>query len=207
MMDLVTLTAGAAAMLSTWQLVPQLMRLRSVGSVAGLSVTWALVGVCLNLGWVGFRWSNEIWLGLLSPIVASVLYLAPFVMIVGARKENALVIAISSSAFVTAVASAILGGWVAVGILLGVGSTVHIWPSVWAAFRSPAPLAVSPSTWAIGLSQAMLWALYGWGSNDSIHLLYGLATAPGAAAILGRCLFLRRKQKTMTTGEPALATA
>ncbi|MCP4967740.1 MAG: hypothetical protein GY926_21215 [bacterium] len=208
MMDLVTLAAGAATLLSTWQLVPQVRRLRSVGSVAGLSVTWALVGVCLNLGWVGYRWSQEIWFGLLSPVIASLLYLALLAMIVGARKENVLVIVGSSCAFIAAVASAILGGWVAVGVLLGVGSTVHVWPSVWALFRAPAPRAVSPGTWAIGLGQAILWALYGWGSHDSIHLLYGLATAPGAGTILGRCLFLRRRRRlAAVAAETALATA
>jgi predicted membrane protein len=207
-MDLVTLAAGAATLLSTWQLVPQVRRLRQVGSVDGLSIIWALVGICLNLGWIGYRWSQEIWLGLLSPIIAFVLYLVLFAMIVGARRENLLAITVSSSAFAAVVASAVLGGWVAVGVLLGAGSIVHIWPSVWAAFRSPAPLAVSPGTWAIGLSQAILWGLYGWGSHDSIHLIYGLATAPGAAAILGRSLFVRRRLKAaMLTAEASLAAA
>jgi hypothetical protein len=128
-------------------------------------------------------------------------------MIVGARRENLLAIVVSSSAFAAVVASAILGGWVAVGVLLGAGSVVHIWPSVWAVFRSPAPIAVSPGTWAIGLSQAILWGLYGWGSHDSIHLIYGLATAPGAAAILGRYLFVRRRLKAaLLATEASLAT-
>ena len=204
-MDLITFTAGAATFLATLQLVPQLHRVRSFDSVAGLSAMWTVVGTVLNLGWIGYRWSQELWIGLVSPVVATTLYLTLCIMIVGARRKNRLAIAVSTVAFGGVVVSAVLGGWIAAGLLLGAGSAVHIWPSVWAAFRSPDPKAVSMSMWAIGFGQAVLWAVYGWGSGDSIHLLYGLATAPGAAAIVGRCLYTRSRVRATTEVAAGLA--
>lgn len=199
-MDLVTLSAGAATFLSIWQLVPQVRRVRAVGSIEGLSVTWAVVGFALNLGWVGYRVSQEMWLALASPVVALGLYLALFVMILGSRNQHIFAGVVSLAAFALAIGSAMMGGWVAVGLLLGAGSLVHLSPSVWAAYRSPSPVALSVGAWAIALSQALLWTAYGWGSGDSIHLIYGLATAPGAAAILGRCLYTRHMARRAAAG-------
>lgn len=192
-MELVTLIAGAATVLSTTQLLPQVQRVYRVGSVAGLSMTWAIAGVALNLGWIAYRWSLELWVGLASPIVASVLYLVLLLTLLKPRAESLSAIGISAIGFAAAIGSAVAGGWIAVGVLLGAGSAVHILPSVWAAFRSPEPHAVSTVMWGIALTQAVLWAVFGWATGDSIHLLYGLATAPGAAVILGRCSYTRRR--------------
>jgi hypothetical protein len=208
-MDPITFAAGAATVLSAGQLIPQLLRAKALSSVVGLSVAWTVVGACLNLGWLGYRWSEGIWLGLISPSVALVLYVMLFAMIAGHRHHNVIAIAVTAIAFASVMVSAVLSGWVAVGAMLAAGSVVHLWPSLWAAYRSAEPDAISATTWAVGLTQATLWGIYGWGTGDSVHLIYGLATAPTTLAILIRVAYVRiRSRRRITKGlEPAVAAA
>lgn len=208
-MDPITFAAGAATVLSAAQLIPQVTRARALSSVAGLSVSWTVVGACLNLGWLGYRWSEGIWLGLISPTVALALYIVLFAMIVGHRHHNVIAIVGTAVAFAGVLVGAVLNGWVAVGAMLAAGSIVHLWPSIWAAYRSHEPMAVSATTWAVGLAQAVLWGFYGWGTGDSVHLLYGAATAPATLAILIRVVYVRLRLRRATASglEPGVATA
>ncbi len=208
-MDPITFVAGAATVLSAGQLIPQVSRARALSSVAGLSASWTVVGACLNLGWLGYRWSEGIWLGLISPTIALMLYVLLFAMIVGHRHHNVIAIVATAVAFAAVVVSAVLSGWVAVGAMLASGSVVHLWPSLWAVYRSKEPTAVSVTTWIVGLTQAVLWGVYGWGTGDSVHLLYGIATAPATLAILGRVVYVRIRSRRAVANrlDPGVATA
>ena len=185
-MDKIALAAAAATALSAWQLVPQVTRSLRTRSTAGLSSTWAAIGVVVNLGWLGYRWSQGLWLSLLSPAIATCLYLCLLWLVVRRSRDwHQARIAIAGVALTLLLAGSI-GSWRMVGTALAVWAAVQILPAVWSSYRTWGPLAIAPGLWIIGIGQAVLWGYYGYAANDSALVLYGVTMGIGSALILGR---------------------
>lgn len=185
-MDAVAFSAGAATVLAAWQLVPQVVKLRRVALPAGLSPTWALLGISTNVAWVAYRWSQGLWLGLPSPVIAAVLYVATLWLLVGSKPNLRWAGLAGALWFCCVAGAAAIGGWVLVGTVLGLSSGLQAAPSIWAAYRSRRPVGIAPSLWIIGLAQAVLWGYYGWANADLALVLYGITLSLAALLILGR---------------------
>ena len=193
-MDGAAITAAAATALSAWQLVPQVTKTRRVASTVGLSPAWAVFGVILNVGWVAYRWSRELWPALVSPVAGLVLYLVLVVLIV--RSGRAMWWALAGAGVMGASlgVGAAIGGWVAFGLCLGAWSAVQVGPSVWTAFRTADLSAVARGMWLIGLAQAAAWGHYGLVTGDLALVVYGGVTGSGSAIILARCSYTQRRR-------------
>ncbi len=191
-MDAVAFSAGAATVLAAWQLVPQVVKLRRVALPTGLSPTWALLGISTNVAWVAYRWSQGLWLGLPSPVIAASLYVATLWLIVRSRPNLRWAGVAGVAWFCCAVGAAAIGGWVLLGAVLGLSSGLQAAPSIWAAYRSSRPVGIAPSLWIIGLAQALLWGYYGWANADSALVLYGSTLSLAALLILGRYAYAHR---------------
>ncbi len=191
-MDAVAFSAGAATVLAAWQLVPQVVKLHRVVLPAGVSPTWALLGISTNIAWVAYRWSQGLWLGLPSPVIAAGLYVATLWLIVRSR-PNLRWAGVAGAAWFGCVAgAAAIGGWIMLGTVLGLSSGLQAAPSIWAAYRSRRPAGIAPSLWIIGLAQALLWGYYGWANADLALVLYGITLSLAALLILGRYAYTHR---------------
>lgn len=191
-MDASVISASMATVLAATQLLPQVLRLRRDRTTSGLSPTWALLGVSINVGWILYRWSQELWWGIPSPVIAASLYLATLVMInrLEPRMRWAKFAAIALLGAFTGAAAA--GGWLAVGTLLAVSSGAQAAPLLWTAFRSHELRGVAPEVWMIGLTQAFLWGHYGWWHGDMALMVYAATTATVSVTMLSRYAYVRR---------------
>ncbi|NNF62918.1 MAG: hypothetical protein HKN07_01550 [Acidimicrobiia bacterium] len=177
--------AASATVLAAWQVAPQVWKLRRDGSHAGLSPTWALLGVVTNVAWVAYRWVEGLWFGLPSPAVAAVLYSVLFLFIGRAVRDlRWTLVAAMSAAAVLAIGA--FRGWAVLGVMLGLSGGIQAAPSVWAAFRTRVPVGIAPSVWAIGVAQATMWGFYGNSVGDNALVLYGLTMGTASLAVLAR---------------------
>jgi hypothetical protein len=191
-MEAVAFSAGAATVLAAWQLVPQVVKLRRVSLPAGLSPTWALLGISTNVAWVAYRWSQGLWLGLPSPVIAALLYGATLWLIIHSAPSLRWAGLAGAIWFGFVGGAAVLGGWLLVGTVLGLSSGLQAAPSIWAAYRSRRPVGIAPSLWVIGLAQAVLWGYYGWARADVALVVYGASLSLAALMILGRYGYTHR---------------
>lgn len=197
-MGAVAFSAGAATALAAWQLVPQVVKLRRVALPAGLSPTWALLGISTNLVWIAYRWSQGLWLGLPSPVIAGALYVVTLALIARAGPDLRWAGVAGGVWWACIGAAGLVGGWPLLGAMLGVSSGLQAAPSIWAAFRSARPVGIAPSLWAIGLVQGLLWGYYGWAHEDSAMMVYAAATASAAFLILSRYGYARRRTPSVS---------
>ena len=185
-METVAFVAGAATVLSAWQLMPQLARSLRVRSTAGLSPAWAAIGVIINVGWGAYRWSQELWLSIFSPVIAAVLYMCLLYLVLqSSPRRRSVYVALAGVTCSLGLTGAV-GGWPLIGTALGLWGGVQIAPAVWSAFRTGQPLAIAPGLWIIGLAQAALWGYYGHAVGDAALTLYGITMSTGSVAILLR---------------------
>lgn len=191
-MDATTISAGLATLLSAGQLVPQVAKARRLRSTEGLSPSWAMMGITINAGWVAYRWSQELWIGLLSPTIACVLYASVLWLIASSWRGQWRGWVLGSLVAVSLTLAAGFGNWGLVGGLLGIWSGLQVGPAVWAAYRSPGPHGIAIWVWIIGAIQASLWAYYGWANEDAALLAYGVVVVIGSLAILVRYRMTRR---------------
>ena len=190
--DASVISAFVATLLAATQLMPQVLKLRRDRTTSGLSPTWALLGVSIHVGWILSRWSQELWWGIPSPVIAAGLYLATLIMInrLEPRMRWARFAAIALLGALTGAAAA--GGWLAVGTLLALSSGAQAAPLLWTAFRSHDLGGVAPEVWMIGLTQACLWGHYGWWHGDVALMVYAATTAIVSVAMLSRYAYVRR---------------
>lgn len=197
-MDLVDVSAVAefaaagATVLAAWQVAPQAWKLRRYGLNAGLSPTWALLGVVTNVGWVAYRWSEGLWFGLPSPMVAAALYAVTFLLIGRTLSDVRWPFAAATLA-VAALCLGAIGGWAGLGVMLGLSGGVQAAPCLWAAFRAKVPVGIAPSVWVIGAGQAVMWGYYGMSVGDDALVLYGLTMGIASLGVLARYGFTRNR--------------
>lgn len=205
-METVAFIAGVATVLSSLQLLPQLARSIRLRSTTGLSPAWAAIGGVVNVGWCGYRWAQELWLSLLSPVIAGGLYfLLLWLVLRTSPQRRSAILAASVVAASMAIAGA-LGNWPMVGATLAVWGGVQVTPAVWSAFRAEGPGAIAPGLWIVGLGQAGLWGYYGNAVGDTALLLYGIATSAGSLAILSLFVIHRNRSKQVAESPQPAAT-
>lgn len=187
--------AGATA-LAAWQVAPQVWKLRRDGLHEGLSPTWALLGVVTNIGWVAYRWSAGLWLGLPSPALAAVLYTVVSLLILRAVADVRWPFAATTAAVVVLGLGAI-GGWAIVGFMLGLSGGIQTAPSLWAAYRTEVPVGIAPSVWVIGIGQAVMWGFYGTSVGDDALVLYGMTMGTASLGVLLRYGFTRERIRAL----------
>ena len=192
-MNAAIISAAVATVLAAVQLIPQLVKLRRVGSSAGISPTWALLGASINGGWVLYRWSQELWLSIPSPAMAAVLYATTLVMVsrLEPRLRPSKFAAVALGGSLAGAAAA--GGWLAMGVVLALSSAFQAVPLLWTAFRSAHPNAIAPQVWLIGLTQALLWGHYGWWQADVPLIVYAVTSSLASVAMLARYAYAGRQ--------------
>jgi uncharacterized protein with PQ loop repeat len=155
-----------ATILAVGSLVPQAVRLLRTRDIAGVSVLWTALGTITNLAWFAYALARGLWAGVPATLATAAFYGFLFVTLVrfGGRPGAALRGGIAWAMLLTAVT--VIGGWSALGAVLGVSYAVQIAPSLWTAWRTYAPTGIAPGTWVLFLVQVVLWGYYGLEEQD-----------------------------------------
>lgn len=191
MTELLALFANALA--ATF-LIPQIARLRVRRDPAGVSATWAAFGVVTNAAWVLYLASNGLWLPLLAPALAFVAYGVTLAIV--ARLQQASNWVWQIALYTVAIGLALpVGGLVTLGLFLALTPAIQVAPALVAVFRERHPSGLSPGTWALAASEALLWGLYGWLIADTALLGYGVVTTVASVVILGRWAWTRPQRR------------
>ncbi len=143
------------------QIVPQIVRLLRTGRTEGVSPTWAAAGATINLGWLAYVVENEFWETIPSIIVAiSSFGLALYLLYRnGARVRTGLLMSVAIA--VASVGIQRAAGWTVLGTVLGLSNGLYLGPAMIAAWRTYAPVGVSPGTWWLTVLEGFKWGLYG----------------------------------------------
>lgn len=182
MTDVLAVFANALAAVF---LIPQIVRLLVRRDPAGVSATWAGFGVVTNAAWVYYLASHEMWIPLLAPALALVAYTVTLAVI--ARLQRAGQWVWHSALYMIAIGlAAPVGGLATLGLFLAVAPAIQVAPELITVFRERHPSGLSPATWALAATEALLWGAYGWLIADTALLGYGLMTSAASLLILGR---------------------
>jgi uncharacterized protein with PQ loop repeat len=189
-----------ATILAVGSLVPQALRLLRTRDIAGVSVLWTALGTITNLAWFAYALARGLWAGVPATLATAAFYGFLFVTLVrfGGRPGAALRGGIAWAVLLTAVT--VIGGWSALGALLGVSYAVQIAPSLWTAWRTYAPTGIAPGTWVLFLVQVVLWGYYGVEEQD--WAIKGFALTGIVSSVL---MLLRWTMTRSRTAQPATA--
>jgi hypothetical protein len=192
-MLLASAAAIAGTVLAVLALVPQILKLYRTGLVDGVSPTWAAFGVVTNIAWTAYLAHEGLWLTVPATVLVTAAYAMTFALLVQAGLETSTPLVAGTIWGGTLLTVAAVGGWPALGIVLGLSHVVQAAPSVWTAYRSPTPRGIAPGTWAIALAEGLLWGYYGWWYVDVPLMLFAVVASAASVAMLARYTMTRHR--------------
>lgn len=187
MPELVAAAVALANILGAGMILPQAVRLRKRSS-DGVSGVWAGVGITMNTWWLAYGLQGSLWGLIPVSSVSGVLYLSIAWQLWQQRGRRALrdLLAGSLGIGLLPLPFLLTGGWPAAGAAIGFCYGLQFAPAAVAAFRSDQVTGISPSTWSMGLTEALIWLLYGFWIDDRALMIGGIGGGLMAAVILGR---------------------
>ena len=165
--------------------LPQVVRLARVKAADGVSAAGAGVGIAMNLWWVGYALSQQLW-GLLPVAVgAGVFYVAMAVLLARLSGAPAVRSVIHGHAIgLLPLVALLIGGWPGAGLAIGLLYGAQFIPAAVAALRSTSVHGVSTSTWLLAWVEAAIWFAYGLNQRDAALVLGGGGGTIAATVIL-----------------------
>ena len=182
------------------QILPQIMRLIRTGRTEGVSPAWAAGGATINLGWLTYVIEGRFWVTIPSIIVAIASFALALYLLYRNGASIRAGLLMSGAIAVASVAIQQAAGWTALGTVLGLSNGLYLGPSVVAAWRSHAPVGVSPLTWWLTVLEGLKWGFYGVLVEAVPIMVYG------STAILLALLVLLRLWVARDRIEAALAS-
>ena len=189
--ELAAIIATAVALVAS---VPQLRRIIVVGDVAGVSLSFATLGVASELAWITYAVHGRLWSAVPEAIAMSAANGAMAYGLVRAGAARRRAVAAAGAWVVVMVATALVAGVGGLGVVLGLAYAVQTAPSIWTAYRTHAPSGVAAATWALIGVEAALWGVYGIVHGDPAISAFAVIGSVAAAAILGRKFTTRHRQ-------------
>lgn len=169
-------------------IVPQIMRIRRLRSIDGVSLPWVGVGIGLNIWWTLYSVQAELW-GLLPVSLVSLLFYA----IIGGQslriKGPHLIPQFAKGLVVTGGVPLLVlltFGWTAAGLAIGLGYSVQFAPAAVEAIRARNLDGLSSATWILALIEAFIWTFYGIVERDAPLIVGGTGGALMSIIILSR---------------------
>ena len=197
-MTLADIAVIVASLLAVGSLVPQAVRLLRTHDVAGVSVLWTALGTVTNLAWFAYALARELWAGVPATLATASFYGFLFLTLVrfGGLARAAVLGGMTWAVFLTGVT--MIGGWSALGAVLGVSYAVQVGPSLWTAWRTYAPSGIAPGTWALIFVQVILWGYYGVDEHDWAIKGFALSGIAASTLMLLRWAITRSRQPQPT---------
>ncbi|MFO7548593.1 MAG: hypothetical protein R6X29_06960 [Acidimicrobiia bacterium] len=187
------LAVVVATILAAIFLLPQIVKLARTGDSTGVSATWPALGAVTNVGWFAYLSSQQLWLSVPSTVLMMVFYstVLRYLARTGRSIRGPAIRGLVWGLMLLAVFR--MGGWETLGLVLGLSYAVQLAPSVWTAYRTPAPSGISPGTWWLGGIEAVLWGVYGWGYQDVPIMIFAGVGVVVSSLMLGRFYATRHR--------------
>ena len=182
-----------ATISTTTFLVPQIIKLMRTVDSDGVSSTWPALGFVINVGWFVYLISQQLWASIFAPFITFIAYAITMWALrrTGRDLSRSYVRGLVGAFMLTGVT--VLGGWVVLGVVLGISYGVVLAPGVWTAYRTADPSGISPLTWWIGLVEGFLWGYYGWFHSDRGILTFMVVAVLGSGLMLFRYYSTRER--------------
>ena len=167
---------------------PQASRIVRHRSTAGVSGVWAGVSLSMNLWWLAYGLSEQLWGLVPVSAVAAVLYgviIAAYLRAVGRTALAGVLVGLFVLGMVP-LPFLTFAGWRVAGLAIGLCYGMQLVPAVVAACRSRDLDGLAPSTWIMAWIEAVIWLVYGLIVVDPALLAGGVSGALMAGIILAR---------------------
>ena len=181
-----------SAMLAFWFAVPQLLRLRRTGSVAGLSLEGLANSTVSLLAWTAYGLAHaSVWVVASStvglPAVVATLVIA---LRGGGRLRLGLPLVWTAVLALTAFADA-LTATALLDVVLGCSILWFVAPAAVTAWRSADVSGLAWQTWMLLAVEGLVFGLYGELAGIGADRVYGIASLTGATLVLSRLAVAR----------------
>src|SRR5690554_5969126 len=195
---LATIAVVLATILAGLSLVPQILKLVRTRDAAGVSATWPAIGFVTNAAWCAYLLQAGLWPASISTMLMVVFY--SVVMWGLARAGRSLGGSIARGVLWTATLVAItaVGGWLALGTVLGFSQFLQVAPAIITAYRTARPTGIAPATWWIAGSEGLLWGYYGWFHGDVPIMIFAATYATTSALMLIRYYIVVRQPSPLS---------
>lgn len=173
--------AALASVSFLGRLLPQPIRTRRTGHVAGVSALAAMNAGIADGAWLAYGLSAAVpavWLVSIPAVVTSAWTVA--LLRRSVRRHDLLLGAVWAGAIGAGAAAGLLTAALAATVLVCCG------PAVWAAYATRSPVGLSRWTWWLAVADGSLWGLYGVAIRNGALELYGVVMLVAAALVLGR---------------------
>lgn len=199
-----TIAVVAATTATVALLIPQIIKLIRTGDSAGVSSIWPSLGFVSNVGWLAYMVSQHFWIATVAPLSAVITY-GVTLRVLSSTGRSLRPSYVSGLIWtVLLAATGLMGGWLTLGVVLGLTYGVQLAPAVVSAYRTANPSGIAPGTWWIGLVEALLWGYFGLFHRNPGILTFSVVALIGTGAILFRYYAARAAQSRKLT---PLATA
>src|SRR4029079_9864411 len=91
-----------------------------------------------------------------------------------------------------------VGGWTALGFVLGFSYAIQITPTIYSAYRSHVPTRIAPTRWVMVMGETSLWMFYGFARHEPSIALFGIVAWSAGAPIPLRWEATPRRVATRT---------
>jgi hypothetical protein len=189
--DATTVLPVLAAGFAVPQFVPQILKLRRTGDVAGLSAPWAVLTGVNNTAWAGYFAASHYWFALIPSTSAAVLGGCLGAMLSRRRTMTGRTWAVVGAWTVALVVAAGIDRRV-LGATLAVAFLVQVVPAVAAAYRADRPTGIARGTWRLVLGETSCWAAFGGLTGDGPLSVLGVTGVVSAVLMLRRARLARR---------------
>ena len=200
--EFATVVGIVATAVTFVHVVPQIVRLMRTGRVEGVSAAWASVAVTLNFGWMAYVIAEEFWITIPSILVAIVSFGSALYLMYRNGADVRPGALMSAAVAVASVGIQLAAGWTVLGTVLALSNGLYLGPSVVTAWRSHAPVGVSPLTWALAVLEGLLWGFYGALVASGPIIVFG-ATEAGLSALVLLRLWVARDRIRAALGSAA----
>jgi len=182
--------------------VPQWLKVRRDGNVAGVSLASIGCALVSAVAWVLYGiWLQDIWVVLTSGAAIPGLTAALLVLLRHRASRAGLWMVPAWAA--TLAVSALLVPWSQTPLVVVLGCSIlwYVAPAVWTAWRSSDVSGVAAGAWYLLLVEAVVCTVYGVLADVPAYAVYAVLAAGGAALVLlrlawgpacGRCAPLTR---------------
>ncbi len=179
-------------------LLPQIVKLVRTGNSDGVSTTWPALGFVINVGWFAYLIAQELWASIFAPFFTFLGYAVIMWAVGRTGRDLSTSYLRGAAAAGLLTATALLGSWETLGVVLGIAYGLVLAPSIWTAYRTSIPSGISPLTWWIGLVEALLWGYYGWFHSDRGIITFMVVGVMGSGLMLLRYYATRGRSASAT---------
>ena len=184
------------------QVVPQIVRLLRLKRTEGASPAWAAIGMVINIGWLAYVIAEEFWVTIPAVLAAVVSFGLVLYLLWRNGADVRVAVVASVAVGLACVGLQLVAGWTVLGTVLGLSNGLYLGPSVYAAWRSYAPVGVAPLTWVLTAAEGILWGYYGVLVEAVPIMVYG-STALGLATLILLRLWITRHRIRAELTPPA----